>query len=89
MKHRDHAVLDHLAADMARELRRVLGDSVLGPDTPPVSRVQLLYIRKIVLKISPDWSGSKLRTYLWSVRQNLLKNPVYRAAQVYYDVDPM
>lgn len=89
MKHRDHAVLDHLAADLARELRKAFGENVLGPDTPPVSRVQLLYIRKMVLKIKPEWSASKLRDYLWSVRQLLLKEPSYRSAQIYYDVDPM
>ena len=49
LKHRDEALLDVMAHAMAERLRAVFADRVLGPDKPPVARVQTLFIRKIVV----------------------------------------
>ena len=35
----------------AEKLRRQVGDRLLGPVTPPVTRVQTFYIRQLVLKV--------------------------------------
>ena len=61
----------------------------LGPDAPPVARIQLLYIRKIVVKVEPGASLAKVREQLLYLRQSLMAHPDYRSAQIYYDVDPM
>ena len=89
MKHKRADVLDHLAAEMGSRLRQVFGSRILGPDAPPVARIQLLYIRKIVVKVEPGASLSKVREQLLYLRQNLMAHPDYRSAQIYYDVDPM
>ena len=89
MKHRQADVLDRLAAETGRRLRAVLGGRVLGPDVPPVSRIQLLYIRKIVVKIEPRVSLSAVRRELLRVRQSVVSQPDFRSAQVYFDVDPV
>ena len=52
LKHRDEALLDVMAHAMAERLRAVFADRVLGPDKPPVARVQTLFIRCSV-KYSP------------------------------------
>ena len=89
MKHKRADVLDHLAAEMGSRLRQVFGSRILGPDAPPVARIQLLYIRKIVVKVEPGASLSKVREQLLYLRQSLMAHPDYRSAQIYYDVDPM
>lgn len=89
MKHKRADVLDHLAAEMGSRLRQVFGSRILGPDAPPVARIQLLYIRKIVVKIEPGASLSKVREQLLYLRQSLMAHPDYRSAQIYYDVDPV
>ena len=88
LKHKDARMVDALARDMASLLRRVFGHRVLGPDTPPIGRVQLLYIRKLVLKIEVTASMSEARQRLRQIQQYLIQLPQYKSAQVYYDVDP-
>ena len=46
LKHRKGEVLDQAADLMAGYLRNGLGSRVLGPDRPPVSRIQTLFIKK-------------------------------------------
>lgn len=88
LKHRKEEILD-LAADwMSVRLRAAMGDRVLGPDKPPVSRVQTLYIKKIVIKVEQSASMKKVRDYLQSVQRMLQEDERFRSLIVYYDVDP-
>lgn len=89
MKHRHADVLERLSREMATRLRAVFAHRILGPDVPPVSRVQLLYIRKIVIKVEPAASMSKVRGLLLRIREDVMSRPDYRSAQIYYDVDPV
>ncbi|MCQ2213565.1 MAG: primosomal protein N' [Bacteroidaceae bacterium] len=89
LRHKDAQLLDHLAAEMADRLRAVFGARVLGPDTPPVSRVQSLYIRKIMIKIENSASTDKVRQALLTIQKQMLNQPVANALSIYYDVDPL
>lgn len=89
LKHAREEVVGLLAREAAARMRQVFAGRVLGPDIPPVGRVQLLYIRKIVLKVEPEASMQKIRTCLRQVRQELLTDERFRSAQVYFDVDPV
>ena len=87
LKHRDESVVEKLSADFAALLRQVFGERVLGPDTPPVSRVQRLHIRKLILKMELTAPMSAVRERLLTLQKQILAMPGYRSAQVYYDVD--
>ena len=87
LKHRDESVVESLSADFASLLRRVFGERVLGPDTPPVSRVQMMHIRKLILKVELSASMTAVRQRLIALQKQVLQMPQYRSAQVYYDVD--
>ena len=87
LKHRDESVVEQLATDFAALLRQVFGERVLGPDTPPVSRVQRLHIRKLILKMELTAPMSAVRERLLALQSQVLAMPGYRSAQVYYDVD--
>lgn len=89
LKHRKEDVLYQAADWMAQCLRKGLGERVLGPDKPPVARIQTLYIKKIVVKVEQQASMSKVRAYLRSVQQALMEDRRFRSLTVYYDVDPM
>ena len=89
MKHRHSDVLDHFAEEMSQRLRTVFGDRILGPDVPPVARIQLMYIRKIMIKIEPGISMAKVRQQLLAIRGYMTSQTTYNGMQVYYDVDPM
>jgi primosomal protein N' (replication factor Y) len=69
-------------------MRQVFGHRVFGPDIPFVSRVQMLFIRKVILKIEYNVSQTEVRKRLRQIQKYLLDQPQYKSAQVYYDVDP-
>ncbi len=87
LKHRDEAVAESLATDFSVLLRQVFGERVLGPDTPPVSRIQRLHIRKLILKMELTAPMSAVRERLLALQSQILQMPGYHSAQVYYDVD--
>jgi primosomal protein N' (replication factor Y) len=88
LKHRKEDVLDMAAKEMHRMLFGGMGNRVLGPDKPPVARVQTWFIRKMLLKIEPQASMAKVREYLMAVQAQLLQDERFRSVQLYYDVDP-
>lgn len=87
LKHRDEQVVENLASDFSALLCQVFGERVLGPDTPAVSRVQLMHIRKLILKVELTASMSAVRQRLIAIQGQVLALPRYRSAQVFYDVD--
>ncbi len=88
LKHRKEAVLDQAAEIMAEMLRTGLGNRVLGPDKPVVSRIQTLFIKKMVIKVEGNTSMAKVREYLLGVQQAIVEDERFRSLMVYYDVDP-
>jgi primosomal protein N' (replication factor Y) len=88
LKHRKEEVVDQAAEWMAAQLRHGLGDRVLGPDKPPVARVQTLFIKKMVVKVELRISMAQVRDYLTAVQHTLVEDARFRSLTVYYDVDP-
>ena len=88
LKHRKEDVLDLAADTMAAQLRSGLGDRVLGPDKPPVARIQTLFIKKMIVKVEQNASIKKVRDYLLAVQRAILEDERFRSLLVYYDVDP-
>ena len=89
LKHRNEQLLDVMAQTMAAKLRAVFGARVLGPDKPPVARIQTLFIRKIVLKIETNAPMARARQLLVQVQQEMVAEDRFKSLIVYYDVAPM
>lgn len=87
LKHRDEKIVESLASDFALLLRKVFFERVLGPDTPPVSRVQLMHIRKLILKVELTAPMSAVRQRLIALQAQILAQSTYHSAQIYYDID--
>lgn len=88
LKHRKPEVLDQAADAMAQHLRTGLGDRVLGPDKPPIARIQTLFIKKMVVKVEQNASMAKVRDYFLAVQRAIIEDERFRSLIVYYDVDP-
>ncbi len=88
LKHRDEALLKQMAQVMGAKLRAVFGDRVLGPDKPPVGRVQMLFIKKIIVKIEYNASMALARELLVRVQREMQEDERFKSLIVYYDVDP-
>lgn len=89
LKNKNEGLLEQMAAVMGDKLRAVFGNRVLGPDKPPVARVQTLYIRKIVLKVEHTAPMARARELLLRIQREMLEDDRYRSLIVYYDVDPL
>lgn len=87
MKHKDETVLEHLAEEMAALLRQVFGHRVLGPDMPPIARVQAMYIRKVCLKLELAANMAEARRRLQEIQKYMTAKTEYKSAVIYYDVD--
>lgn len=89
LKHRDEHTVDDIAVSYGYKLRELFGTRVYGPDEPAVSRIQSLYIRKLMLKIETGASMKKVKEILRSLFEQMHNLPQMKGVAVYYDVDPM
>lgn len=89
LKNQNEALLDQMATVMADKLKTVFGNRILGPDKPPVARIQTLYIKKIVVKIEQHAPMGRARELLLRIRREMMEDERYKSLIVYYDVDPM
>ncbi|EXZ81294.1 primosomal protein N' [Bacteroides fragilis str. B1 (UDC16-1)] len=89
LKNRNETLLDVMAHTMAEKLRALFGNRILGPDKPPVARIQTLFIRKIVVKIEQNAPMSRARELLLRVQREMIEDERFKSLIVYYDVDPM
>lgn len=88
LRSRNEAILQEMSALYAEKLRVRLGERVLGPVTPPVTRVQTLHIKKIVLKIEIAAAIAPVREILESIHSEMQRYLPFKQLLVHYDVDP-
>jgi len=88
LKHKNQTTASSAALEMASRLRNKLGERVLGPETPFVSVVKSMNIRRIMIKLENGISMQKVREYLRYCQAELMKDKRYSSLTMYYDVDP-
>lgn len=86
---RNEEALNRLSAVYADKLRSKLGERVLGPVTPPVTRIQTFHLKKIVLKIEVTAGVAKVRELLHTTHTAMYEYPNFKQLLVHYDVDPL
>lgn len=89
LKHRDENVLSRCAAEYAISLSRIFGHRLTGPVIPPVARVQLQYIRRLMLRMELNASMSKVKQILRDEYVRQQSSPLMKGLTIYYDVDPV
>lgn len=88
LRSRNEAALQEMSTLYAEKLRARLGERVLGPVTPPITRVQTLHIKKIVLKIEISAGIAPLREILETIHTEMQGYAPFKQLLVHYDVDP-
>jgi len=89
LKHKDVHTVKNAAFELFGNMKSVFGARVLGPVEPPVSRIQNLYIRQIILKVENSTSPFKAKEILVQLMNNLLSDSRFRQVRISLDVDPM
>jgi primosomal protein N' (replication factor Y) len=89
LKHKHKPVVDKAAEALANQLRAILGDRVLGPQEPPVGRVQNQYLTRIMLKFEKGHSPSHVKQLVNDAVNNILSQQQWRYVTLQVDVDPL
>ncbi len=89
LKHRSEKLVEDAALSLASDLKNALGDRVLGPDKPVISKIQMQHLRRILLKIETSASLSTLRKILEEKKANLLNKVPFKYIVLQYDIDPV
>lgn len=88
LRSRNETVLQEMSALYVDKLHARLGERVLGPVTPPVTRIQTLHIKKIVLKIEIAAAIAPVRDIVDAVHLEMQGYLPFKQLLVHYDVDP-
>lgn len=89
IKGREFKQVEQAANFLAVQMRRVFSERVYGPDKPIVTRVQQLYIQRIMLKVEQKASFVKAKELLKVLIDQTMSLPQFRAVFIQIDVDPM
>ena len=88
VKHRDRALLNAFSDFLARDLKAVFGKRILGPEYPPVSQVQLWYIKNILVKLEREQPVSRAKMQISRAIERLMKEKGASSLRISVDVDP-
>lgn len=88
IKHKDRQQLNHFAELLGIELRSIFGKRVLGPEAPVIYRVQLWYIKTIILKIEKEKPSSRAKQLILEAVEKLGKEKGASSLKIAIDVDP-
>lgn len=88
LKHHDRALLNNFADVFGNDLRSMFGKSILGPEFPVISRIQLWYIKTILVKIDKERSLGKAKEMISSAIERLEKEKGASGLRIAVDVDP-
>lgn len=89
IRSRDMNAADSSSAALASSLGDLFGkENVLGPDSPAVQRVQLMYLRKIMVKVSIGTGPARTRAMIMQAADCLQDSGQLRGVSVSFDADP-
>ncbi|MCX6332730.1 MAG: primosomal protein N' [Bacteroidia bacterium] len=88
LKHKDRASLNLFADILGGDLRNMFGKRILGPEYPVISRIQLWYIKTILIKIEKEKPLAKAKTMIMEAIEKLEKEKGASGLRIAIDVDP-
>lgn len=89
LKHKDQSAVKSAADMLASGLKENLGNNVLGPESPPINRIQGMFIMNILVKMDRETSVSRIKGMINYFIEHLKQKQEYRALVISPDVDPM
>lgn len=89
IKHKDVNVMNQASETLAVQLRQLFGKRVLGPNVPPISRIQNFYIKNILLKLENEISSEQAKNIMQQIINELLSQKEFKSVRISLDVDPM
>lgn len=89
LRHKKRQIVEDAARSMAVDLRKRLGNRILGPAEPGVARLRNYYLQNIIIKFEKDpQQATFVKKYLLTVKSNLSNTKAYKSVRIVIDVDP-
>jgi primosomal protein N' (replication factor Y) len=88
VKHKDQNVLNFAAQKFTDVLRQQLGNRVLGPEQPLVSRIRNYYIKQVIIKADKQTAIQKVKSILKETILNVNTEKEFKGVLIQIDVDP-
>lgn len=88
LKHRDRQTVEDGARELFAIISQIKGITALGPTTPAVNRIQNLYLKDIMVKLSKA-ETLQAKSELQQAISFFLQLPKYKTVMVVPNVDPM
>jgi len=88
LKHKKSDVLAFGAQYLAKELKDVFKERVLGPETPMVGRVRNYFLQNITIKFERNASAQKVKEIIKQKQDSFLAQHEFRSIRFLIDVDP-
>ncbi|TLX77681.1 primosomal protein N' [Labilibacter sediminis] len=89
VKHKNQNTVNQASDYFGQYLRGTFNERVVGPQAPPISKIQNWHIRKIMLKLEAGVSLIKVKDLLRDAINTLVSHPGFKSVVVQADVDPM
>ncbi|MCB0760873.1 MAG: primosomal protein N' [Flavobacteriales bacterium] len=89
LKHKDRHLADAGAIELITALKSKLGERVMGPEVPYVSRINNWHLRNIMIKVERDASAKAVKGILQQQIDLLSAQPDFKSMRAVVDVDPM
>jgi primosomal protein N' (replication factor Y) len=89
VKHKNPNTANQAAEYFGQYLRGIFNERVVGPQAPPISKIQNWHLRKIMLKIESGVSLPKVKGLVRDAINTMVSHPGFKSVVVQADVDPM
>jgi primosomal protein N' (replication factor Y) len=88
IRHKEWGYLNEISQFLACELKKSFGDRVLGPESPVITKIQMLHIKTILIKIERGKSTSKAKEIISGLIEKTEKLKGASSVRITVDVDP-
>jgi primosomal protein N' (replication factor Y) (superfamily II helicase) len=88
IRHKERTLLNEFSALLGDDLRKSLGNRVLGPEFPVISRIQLWYIKNILVKIEREKPVARAKELITGSIERIGKIKGAGSLKIDIDVDP-
>ncbi|WP_406684407.1 primosomal protein N' [Seonamhaeicola sp. MEBiC1930] len=87
LKHKDYNRVESASIWLGRSLRQVFGDLILGPESPPISRIRNQFHKNILVKIPKKQSLAKTKEAIIKINNSFSSIKDFRSVKVILNVD--
>ncbi len=87
LKHKDYNKVDAASVWLAKSLKQVFKNDVLGPESPPISRIRNQFHKNILVKIPKQQSLSKTKKAIIRINNSFLSIKDFRSVKIILNVD--